>query len=85
MIRYDTPFLTAPARAQYFTGVRPGVSGVQPWSPGSTGLTMKSVGVDPRQPEKQNSKRMTNSKGLRKLDYIPLECGINRVGVTLFS
>ena len=50
----ETPFLTAPAGVQYFTGVRPGVTGVQPRSPGCTGLTMKSVGVHPSQPEMQN-------------------------------
>ena len=50
----NTPFLTAPARVQYFTGVRPGVTWVQPRSPGCTDLTMKSVGVHSSQPEIQN-------------------------------
>ena len=49
-----TPFLTAPAGVQYFTGVRPGVTGVQLRSPGRTGVTMKPVGVHPSQPEMQN-------------------------------
>ena len=49
-----TPFLTAPAGVQYFTGVRPGVTGVQLRSPGCTGVTMKPVGVHPSQPEMQN-------------------------------
>ena len=44
---FPTPFLTAPVGVQYFTGVRPGVTGI-------TGLIMKSVGVHPSQPEIQN-------------------------------
>ena len=47
-------FLTTPVGVQYVTGVRPGVSGVQLWSPGCTGLTMKSVGVHLSLPEMQN-------------------------------
>ena len=43
-----------PAEVQYFTGVRPGVIGVQPQLSGCTGLTMKSVQVHPSQPEMQN-------------------------------
>ena len=49
-----TPFLTAPTGIQYFTGVRLGVTGVQPRSPGCTGLIMKSIGVHPSQPEMLN-------------------------------
>ena len=49
-----TPILTAPAEVQYFTGVRPGVTRVQPLSQGWTGLPMKSVGVHPSQSEMQN-------------------------------
>ena len=55
VLRYiKTPFLTAPAEVQYFTGVRPGVTGVQPRSPGYTGLTMKSLRVHPSKLEMQN-------------------------------
>ena len=49
-----TPFLTAPAGVQYFTGIHSDVTGVQPLSPGCTGMTGKSVGVHHSQPEMQN-------------------------------
>ena len=50
----ETPFVTAPAGVQYFTGVHPGVTGVQVRWPGCTELTIKSVGVHPSQQEMQN-------------------------------
>ena len=76
---YETPYLTAPAGVQYFTGMRPGVTGVQLRSPGCTEVTMKSDGVHPSQSEIKNlvgvevlalksdwvhSKRMKNSTGV---------------------